>query len=350
MDIKLYCDDTLDLDLDSIAENVSRIAPTVKVSTGRVLFRLEGSFVSLPKSYEELSRDIRDESVDSDWVLLFTRLPYDNNYFWIESASQSIISFAGWERLTAIPENNGAVFFLCSVLAQALDIGVRHDANTGCLNDFWMDKTGIDLGMRTGALCAVCLGDYGKRGNRDYAPLLDDIRRILTDVAAASRDERDICDYWPTRLSSQPRERTDGDTFDVFMCHSSDDKPFVREMNSRLRSAGVRTWFDEDELPPGRLWQELLEDQISQISTAAIFVGPSGLGPWQNAELRAFLSEFVRRRCPVMPVILADCPSVPALPLFLSQFTWVDFRRGTPDPFSQLIWGITGERPDAGQD
>jgi hypothetical protein len=88
-----------------------------------------------------------------------------------------------------------------------------------------------------------------------------------------------------------------------------------------------------------------LEEQIQDIGSAAVFVGRSGLGPWQNSELSAFISEFVARRCPVIPVILKSCQAVPQLPLFLRQFTWVDFRKLEPDPIERLIWGITGVKP-----
>ena len=37
----------------------------------------------------------------------------------------------------------------------------------------------------------------------------------------------------------------------------------------------------------------------------------------------------------------------PELPRFLRAMTWVDFRATDPDPMKRLIWGITGQRPDA---
>jgi hypothetical protein len=77
----------------------------------------------------------------------------------------------------------------------------------------------------------------------------------------------------------------------------------------------------------------------------AVFVGESGFGPWQDLEMQAFLREFVKRRCPVIPVILPDCDNVPDLPVFLSGMTWVDFRVDDPDPLKKLVWGITGKKP-----
>ncbi|MEL6778913.1 MAG: GUN4 domain-containing protein [Cyanobacteria bacterium J06597_16] len=61
--------------------------------------------------------------------------------------------------------------------------------------------------------------------------------------------------------------------------------------------------------------------------------------------MRAFLSEFVERGCPVIPVLLPGAPQEPELPRFLRGKTWVDFRRSQPEPFGRLMWGITGIKP-----
>jgi len=134
--------------------------------------------------------------------------------------------------------------------------------------------------------------------------------------------------------------------FAVFLCHNAQDKADVRIIRRKLEALGIRTWFDEEQLRPGMAWQVVLEEQIAAIESAAVFVGRSGIGPWQSVEMRAFLSEFVRRRCPVIPVILANAKDIPELPIFLRQLTWVDFRETPDDALSRLVWGITGKRPD----
>ena len=133
--------------------------------------------------------------------------------------------------------------------------------------------------------------------------------------------------------------------FDVFLCHYGVDKPSVKVIGNELRHHGILPWLDEWELQPGLPWQRLLEQQIGKIKSAAVFVGKSGIGPWQNIELQAFLREFVKRALPVIPVILPDCPDLPQLPIFLEGMTCVDFRVSDPKPLEQLIWGITGRNP-----
>lgn len=132
--------------------------------------------------------------------------------------------------------------------------------------------------------------------------------------------------------------------FDVFLCHNSEDKPTVKEIGEQLKERGILPWLDEWELRPGLPWQRLLEEQIEQIKSAAVFVGEEGIGPWQQMELEALLREFVSRGCPVIPTLLPDAPKKPRLPVFLRGMRWVDFRKEDPDPMGQLIWGITGER------
>jgi WD40 repeat protein len=132
--------------------------------------------------------------------------------------------------------------------------------------------------------------------------------------------------------------------FDVFLCHNGENKAAVKELAEKLKEKGIFPWLDEWELRPGLPWQRLLEQQIGQIKSAAVFVGSDGIGPWQQHELEAFLREFVDRGCPVIPVLLTDAPEKPQLPIFLKGMTWVDFRKQDPDPMERLIWGITGER------
>lgn len=145
-------------------------------------------------------------------------------------------------------------------------------------------------------------------------------------------------------LTAGSDEEQDNGVFDVFLCHNSEDKPQVKRIGKQLKQRGLRPWLDEWELRPGFPWQQILEEQIENIRSAAVFVGRSGIGPWQRRESEAFLNEFVERGCPVIPVILPGASKKPRLPVFLKSLTWVDFRHDEPDPLDRLIWGITGRK------
>jgi tetratricopeptide (TPR) repeat protein len=168
--------------------------------------------------------------------------------------------------------------------------------------------------------------------------------------AAAMRVEQSIT--WGIERERQPEMETAASTlkekiltkvFDVFLCHNTKDKSNVKKIGEQLKECGILPWLDEWELRPGLPWQGILEQQFEQIKSAAVFIGKDGIGPWHQMELDAFLREFVNRGCPVIPVLLPNAPNEPELPIFLKAMTWVDFRKGKPDPMERLVWGITGE-------
>ena len=132
--------------------------------------------------------------------------------------------------------------------------------------------------------------------------------------------------------------------FDVFLCHNSEDKPFIRDIARQLRAQNLTPWLDEEQLIPGRDWLDILEQDIERIKTVAVFVGKAGVGPWQRREISAFLREFVELGTPVIPVLLKNTPAQPKLPILLKNMTYVDFRKQETDPFEYLLWGITGTR------
>ena len=137
-------------------------------------------------------------------------------------------------------------------------------------------------------------------------------------------------------------------TYDVFLSHAGADKPAVEALAQKLRDeAGLRVFFDRWELVPGRPWQEALEKALAASRTCAVFLGPEGLGPWHTAEMRVALGQRVEKEPKrVIPVLLPGADES-AIPGFLAERTWVDFRAGLDDEaaFSRLVAGIRGVAP-----
>jgi TIR domain-containing protein/NNMT/PNMT/TEMT family protein len=175
----------------------------------------------------------------------------------------------------------------------------------------------------------IAAASAGVRGKELYTGRMNASADGLREAAAAAavvRDKEEVAE------------------FDVFLCHSWGDKPAVRRLAQQLRERGLRPWLDEEQLRPGMPWQPVLEEVISSIPAAAVIVGPQGVGPWQNQELNAFIRQFIRRRCPVVPVLLPGARRL-NLPVFLDGLTWVDLTMTEPDPLDLLYWGITGRQP-----
>ncbi len=89
----------------------------------------------------------------------------------------------------------------------------------------------------------------------------------------------------PSEDSLSPAGAESEPAFDVFLSHNSQDKPRVRQLADALLEYEVRPWLDERELVPGRPWQNALEEIITTTRTAAVLVGPDGLGPWEEPEM-----------------------------------------------------------------
>jgi WD40 repeat protein len=188
---------------------------------------------------------------------------------------------------------------------------------------------------RDAIVCPVCENRVLLRDDYQPTPDADQNTAAMDALADVGRNE----DAASTVLQGKETVAE----FDVFLCYNWMDKPAVRRLAQDLRERGIRPWLDENELRPGLPWQGVLEEQLQNIPAAIVVVGSQG-GPWQDHELDAFLRQFVRRRCPVIPVLLPDADP-PALPSFLDGMTWVDLGKEIPNPFDQLVWGITGRRP-----
>ncbi len=134
--------------------------------------------------------------------------------------------------------------------------------------------------------------------------------------------------------------------FDVFLAHNSADKTQVEEIRAKLMQQGIFPWLDKYDLEPFCSTQDQLDNIISQIRVAAVFLGASGIGPWEDEELKLILSKksIIRKGL----VILPDCSDelITKASSFIKERHWVDFRQSSPDPMKQLARAIEGSKYD----
>jgi len=62
----------------------------------------------------------------------------------------------------------------------------------------------------------------------------------------------------------------------IFLAHSSQDKPAVRKLKRTLERRGISVWYDEDLLPPGKLRSEL--PKVEAITPDANLTGTAPAG------------------------------------------------------------------------
>lgn len=139
--------------------------------------------------------------------------------------------------------------------------------------------------------------------------------------------------------------------FDVFMAHNSEDKQQVIALSEILKGRGLNPWLDIEQIRPGDWYQDVIQKVIPKVKSAAVIIGKKGMGKWQILELRSFISQCVEKDMLVIPVLLPGISELPSELLFLKELNWVRFidNIDETEALDNLVWGITGERPQRKQ-
>ncbi len=118
--------------------------------------------------------------------------------------------------------------------------------------------------------------------------------------------------------------------YDVFLSHSSRDKPMVRQIAEKLRQSGLRVWFDEWSVKPGQLIGKGVEEGLEQSRILVLAMSKAAFdSDWVTLEAQAAVfrdpANEGRRFIPVRLYEFEDSQ----IPRMLRGFKYVDvFRDG----------------------
>jgi formylglycine-generating enzyme required for sulfatase activity len=99
----------------------------------------------------------------------------------------------------------------------------------------------------------------------------------------------------------------------VFLCHSSNDKPLVRELYQKLRAENwIQPWLDEEELYPGQGWEVAIEKAVEKSDAVLICLSNSSITKrgFVQKELRFVLDialEIPEEDIFIIPLRLEEC-------------------------------------------
>jgi hypothetical protein len=99
----------------------------------------------------------------------------------------------------------------------------------------------------------------------------------------------------------------------VFLCHASQDKPAVRDLNQKLLAENwIDPWLDEDRLLPGQDWNLEIEKAVESSDVVLVFVSSVSVAKegYVQKELRRVLDialEKVEGAIFVIPIRLDEC-------------------------------------------
>lgn len=116
----------------------------------------------------------------------------------------------------------------------------------------------------------------------------------------------------------------------VFLCHSSGDKELVRQLNKKLKSHGIKTWLDEDDIIGGMVWEEEIAKAVKYCQIVLVCLSNNSISKtgFINKETKFALDradEQPEGKIYLIPVRLDECE----VPSRLSRWQWIDlFKEG----------------------
>lgn len=125
----------------------------------------------------------------------------------------------------------------------------------------------------------------------------------------------------------------------VFLCHSSQDKPAVRELYQKLRSeAWIQLWLDEEELYPGQDWNMEIEQAVEAADAIIVCLSKGSITKegYVQRELRIVLDYADYKpegTLYIMPVRLEECEP----PRRLRPWQYADYFEGNRERALQRL-------------
>ncbi len=123
-------------------------------------------------------------------------------------------------------------------------------------------------------------------------------------------------------------------TYDVFLSYSSKDKSVVRELAKRLKTDGLRVWFDEWEIRPGDMIGKKIEEGLESSRVLVLAMSQNTFGSeWAALESGTFqFRDPTNKERRFIPLRLDDAE----ISGTLKQFAYVDWRNKSAEQYAKL--------------
>jgi hypothetical protein len=106
---------------------------------------------------------------------------------------------------------------------------------------------------------------------------------------------------------------------DIFLSYSFKDRPWVTEFVSALNEAGIRTWFDVQDIAPGERLGDKVQQALRESRTIVVILSKNSLNnPNIFFELGAAIADHKR----IIPVLVEEI-DLRQLPLLLTNFQFL---------------------------
>jgi formylglycine-generating enzyme required for sulfatase activity len=110
----------------------------------------------------------------------------------------------------------------------------------------------------------------------------------------------------------------------VFLCHSSNDKPAVRELYKKLTASGIDAWLDEKKLLPGQKWRIEIPKAVREADAVIVCLSENSVTKEGYVQKEILFALDIAQEKPentiyLIPVKIEECN----IPDRLSDWQWV---------------------------
>jgi hypothetical protein len=121
----------------------------------------------------------------------------------------------------------------------------------------------------------------------------------------------------------------------AFICHASEDKPFVDLLTKPLDEQAVGHWYDKREIKVGDSIVEKINDGLSDATHLIVVLsGASVDKSWVKREMSSSLiRQLGSRSIKLLPLLREDC----TIPPLLADIKYADFRKDFDQGFTDLL-------------
>jgi hypothetical protein len=133
---------------------------------------------------------------------------------------------------------------------------------------------------------------------------------------------------------------------DVFVSHSSKDKPTADAVCAMLESQGIRCWVAPRDIVPGMDWGEAI---VHAVKGARVMVLVFSASANDSPQIKREVERAVNKGIPVIPLRIEDVAPTASLEYFISTPHWLDAftppLEGHLRYLAQIIQQILGSQP-----
>ncbi len=125
----------------------------------------------------------------------------------------------------------------------------------------------------------------------------------------------------------------------IFLCHSSADKPAVRDLCQRLSADGFQPWLDEENLLPGQDWELEIPKAVRNSDIVIVCLSRESINRTGYLQKEIKFALDVAEQQPegaifIIPLRLEDC----AVPERVGRWQWVNlFEQNGYDQIAPLF-------------